>query len=664
MAADNDLAAWADSDLVEMEAIGSQDESVIIVQLDKPYIGARRLFIEQGTSSELQDLGIIDMCDWHELADFIIWGMSQYPAKRYCVILWDHGSGWTVTPSRSFGSDWSGGSEMSIAHGDFRNAIQTAHNYTGEKIDLLAFDACLMQQIEVAYEIYDIVSMFLAPEIVCPIQGFRYDSIFTVLNAQPSMREAEFARQIIDITIRHYTGTVPVVYTAIDVRSLRAFRETCDRMTEMLLNTEPSGELKAIRQNVQTIPPSGYTPSSEHDIVDIGDFLQKMNDVLNCPESQQLLDSYEALLHYSRSWGDDFNQSTGLAVWFPDVYQQFKQGIQAYTPLLWAQSKWLVFLNWFYDADDIRPTSVSLHGGAIGDNNDFQLTWSTSYDLAPVLYQLIEAQDTVVVFEDMCEDSVQWNFNGFMVSSDNHYSGTSSFFSGNGSNLYNFVETKTPVIIEEYGLLICYLYISTEDMTDSLIIQYGTFKDVHYGFSDGWQKRQVIVPGGSEHLIISYRTNETINRGGCYIDDIRLQALSSGRIVRYGVADTSLYIFNHERGSYMYILQPEDYYGNTSNVSNYVSAIFNQYATPFSRPNPFQESCEIMLDYPDSLSPTIDIFSISGRKVKTFTSNMIHNHSVFWDARDEHGKEVGAGLYFVFVHDGSFKKIGKIARQR
>ena len=50
MAADNGLAAWADSDLVEMETVGSNDEVAIVVQLDKPYIGAKRLLVGGGTS--------------------------------------------------------------------------------------------------------------------------------------------------------------------------------------------------------------------------------------------------------------------------------------------------------------------------------------------------------------------------------------------------------------------------------------------------------------------------------------------------------------------------------------------------------------------------------------------------------------------------------------
>ena len=155
MAADNDLAQWADSDLVEMEAIGSSDDFAILVQIDKPAIGARRLLVNRGVSQELHNLGVVDMCNWETLHDFLLWGVQNYPADKYFAILWDHGTGWTLTPSKSFGNDWSSGSQLSISNGDLRRAISTTYSNTGQEIHLFAFDACLMQQLEVAFEVKD-----------------------------------------------------------------------------------------------------------------------------------------------------------------------------------------------------------------------------------------------------------------------------------------------------------------------------------------------------------------------------------------------------------------------------------------------------------------------------------------------------------------------------
>lgn len=89
MAADNGLAPWADSDLVEMQAVGSNDDIAVLVQVDKPNIGARRLMVFDNGLVELENLEIIDMCSGPTLTNFLVWGMENFPAQKYCVILWD-----------------------------------------------------------------------------------------------------------------------------------------------------------------------------------------------------------------------------------------------------------------------------------------------------------------------------------------------------------------------------------------------------------------------------------------------------------------------------------------------------------------------------------------------------------------------------------------------
>ncbi|HEX7320891.1 MAG TPA: clostripain-related cysteine peptidase, partial [bacterium] len=102
MAADNDLSAWADSDIVEMRTANFDDDAVaVIAQLDKPGTGANYLQITGGSVYNLGALGIIDMCDPKTLSDFIEGTIREFPADRYMLILWDHGTGWTAAPRRS-----------------------------------------------------------------------------------------------------------------------------------------------------------------------------------------------------------------------------------------------------------------------------------------------------------------------------------------------------------------------------------------------------------------------------------------------------------------------------------------------------------------------------------------------------------------------------------
>jgi hypothetical protein len=671
MAADNDLANFADLDLAEMQEIGSRDDVTIIVQVDKPSIGARRLLILQNDVLELENLGIIDMCDWQTLAQFLEWGIRYYPADRYCVVLWDHGSGWTRTSEKSFGEDWSSGSVLSVAAGELRQAVRTAYNRTGEKIDLFCFDACLMGMVEVVYDIKDYIRTYVGPQIICPLEGFPYDRILAEVVADPGMNRNECAAVIVETTVDNYVDVQPVVYGAVDATHFGELKQSLDECAESFTRTEDRLTLADTRESVQTIPTFGTIPSLTNEHVDCGDFINQLYTHYANAHTQSLVTAYNRLIVASAYWGDDFDRTTGLTIYFPYDYPDFRQLLDNYLGLTWAQeTQWLKLLNWYYDADDIRPTDVTLSSSDVGGDNDFRLTWSSAFDLAPVTYSVVETGQPILFFSDPCEDSSQWYFSGFSLSSANVYAGNYSFFSGNASNLDNYVETRDPIHIDDLGLLSIFLDYNTEDMADSLIIEYGLFADVHYGFSDGWQERRVVLPPGVHNLKISYRTNSTTNRGGCYIDGITVHNLPQGRFIQQRFTDTTLYIYNkllgQVLGQWQYAVHAADDYSNTSNVSAFVAVSIDNYAVPYSLPNPFQTSCYIIVDVPYDINPVIEVYALSGRLVRKFDVHEIENSRAEWDGKDEQGREVGSGVYYVVVRDvnGSFQRTGKIARQR
>jgi hypothetical protein len=663
IAADNDLAQWADSDLVEMEQYGSDANISVVVQIDKPSIGAQRLLVGQGSSLPIQDLGITDMCSWETLSDFLAWGISSFPADNYLVILWDHGTGWTAMPNRSFGTDWSSGNVLSIANGDFRKALATAYEYTDQRIDLFVFDACLMQQIEVAFELRPYARVLLAPQSVMPLAGLRYDEILQDLHANPTIAATDIAHAIIRSTVDNYRDVQPVAISAINLQGINDIRKYLARLAQRFMLIPPNQALKDLRSTIQTIPAIGCIPDSTDDFVDLGDFLFGIDELIAPPETSDLFRAYDRTIMFNDHWGEAFSNTTGLTVWFPDEYRQFKQLLNYYRPLGWNVSRWLELLNWLYDCDDIKPAAVALTANNTS-NNELRLTWTEAFDLSPVRYHIYDAVDTVSILHDPCEDSSHWDLNGFSLSEMNYHGGSRSFFSGNASNLQNYMETQNTILVEDLGLLSIFLHYNTEDINDSLIIQHGQFRDVHYGTSNGWVERRVLLPPGDHPLRISYHTNSTLNMGGCYIDDISLYEMINGQLVRADYPDTTLFIYNELRGNHLYAVYAEDNYANNGNLSNLTNVLVEEYAVPYSIPNPFQISCTIMLDYPDTLDPVVEIYSLGGVLVKRFSANQITNKRVFWDGRNEDERDVASGLYFVIVKENGFKKIGKIARQR
>ena len=109
MAADNSREQGALDAVNAMESADIDQSRVqVLVQVDRiagysnadgDWSGARRYFLshddDEGTigSDMVGNLGEVNMANPVVLADFLKWGISNYPAENYAVILWGHGYG-------------------------------------------------------------------------------------------------------------------------------------------------------------------------------------------------------------------------------------------------------------------------------------------------------------------------------------------------------------------------------------------------------------------------------------------------------------------------------------------------------------------------------------------------------------------------------------------
>ena len=113
--ADNNLEGAGIDDINEMEMVGSDSNINILVQIDRipgydtsngDWRDCKRYYVTKDYSSssigstEVGDLGEVNMGSSSTLSNFISWAKSNYPADNYALILWDHGSGvmWGNSP--------------------------------------------------------------------------------------------------------------------------------------------------------------------------------------------------------------------------------------------------------------------------------------------------------------------------------------------------------------------------------------------------------------------------------------------------------------------------------------------------------------------------------------------------------------------------------------
>lgn len=197
-------------DINEMELVGSTDQLNIVVQLDRAegafsgdgdWSHTRRYYITQDdninaiNSYLVEEIGEADMGNPQTLVDFMRWGIQNYPAKKYALILSDHGGGWT-----GGWSDLDSGSALSM--GQITNSIASVQAVMGgQKFEIIGFDACLMGMVEVYGSLYPYSNYMVASEEVIPATGWSYAAWLNQVANNPTMSGREVSQAIVSTYI-------------------------------------------------------------------------------------------------------------------------------------------------------------------------------------------------------------------------------------------------------------------------------------------------------------------------------------------------------------------------------------------------------------------------------------------------------------------------------
>ncbi len=214
--AKNNLEKYGLLDVNEMEKVGSSDKVNIVVEMgringystaDGDWKTTRRYYVKKDndfskiTSPMLADLGKTDMGDYKSLVAFVKWAKESYPAKKYALIVWNHGSGWdksrTMDVTKGISYDDETGNHISTPQ------LGLALKEVGG-VNLYGSDACLMQMPEVTYEIKDYTEYIVGSEETEPGDGYTYDLWLGPVVKNPTWGALEVGKQAVDGYSDHY----------------------------------------------------------------------------------------------------------------------------------------------------------------------------------------------------------------------------------------------------------------------------------------------------------------------------------------------------------------------------------------------------------------------------------------------------------------------------
>lgn len=187
MNADNNLCQpFAHNDLAEMKSLDVSDKVNMVIVFDCYSVGDSKILYIKGETVQEIDMGLpkeFDMGDANFLATISDRIFTMFPAKHNFLTVWNHGSGWEkslrsgITKGISY-DDHSGKHISTPQLGEAIRFVASRHH-----LDILGFDACLMQMVEVSYEVAPYVDYTVGSEYSEPGDGWDYAAIVKSLDA-------------------------------------------------------------------------------------------------------------------------------------------------------------------------------------------------------------------------------------------------------------------------------------------------------------------------------------------------------------------------------------------------------------------------------------------------------------------------------------------------
>ena len=385
MMGDTDLEYFAGTDLEEMLSIDASNGLNLVVLADRSPLDEEFLpgytnqdFVGLGNWDDTkmllfgdQEVSILpplksveqglNMGDADTLANFIEFGLSNFPADRTGLIFWDHGAGWPGMGPDEFedGIPFLDASGEYIA-GDILNLSEIQTGITSglssvavEKLDLIGFDACLMATYEVAAAMANLADFMVASEELEPGHGWDYQSL-EILNGTSDVTAEELGSHIakgFQSQAQSFDTDENITLSVLDLTVFEEFQNSIADLLEPLLS-DPIPAAPSVSRSLNIASRFGSSPNPDQDsqIVDLGNFVEGLAGIGVDNEIEQTLNALNKLV-VNKVAGVASKRASGLSVYFPQTIDYLDVNYLS----LDVVPNWKAFLETFLDAGQAIP---------------------------------------------------------------------------------------------------------------------------------------------------------------------------------------------------------------------------------------------------------------------------------------------------------------------
>jgi hypothetical protein len=248
------LEKEADDDIEELKGIPPSDNLQILIDRHGPG-NAGRFRIEKGKlldevpkNAALAKAASLSspeaFASGAALRDFVtssLWSSNQEGAQagakpNTMLVLWGHAYDFTFGPAATrFGID-------ALDYGEIAGVLSEVTNKGQNKLDIVAFDACAIATLEIAYQFEPFAKYLVASQIGVPRPGFPYKRAFERLAAPLRNGTAVSdldASQLGSYIVRRYceayqSSELPVSLSHLDLRQVRPLAALTDQLASAL----------------------------------------------------------------------------------------------------------------------------------------------------------------------------------------------------------------------------------------------------------------------------------------------------------------------------------------------------------------------------------------------------------------------------------------------
>ena len=348
-----DLQSAACEDIYEMGIAETGDEVNVVIlaggaeewDFDEIPGNTRSLItLRDGDFESITDWGWKSMGSEESLLEFLAYGLTEYPADRTVVVLWDHGAG--SEAGICFDDTTEDQDGLSLL--EINNVLYDLDEQLGGfHMDVFGCDACMMATYEMAAMLsyYDI-DYFVASEELEPGIGWHYTPWLEAASADPDMDTETLCGHIVDSYMEAGLADAPDDYltlSAVRLGEMEGLQKAVESFATTLLGQLEEGNVAEVRRERSRMYTFGSFVDGSWDMVDMGAMLDAYArmDPENAAAARKQLAKAVAL----NCQTDNLDPCCGLSVLIPqdtkNEFETYEEGID----LSFYMPNWIGFVK-------------------------------------------------------------------------------------------------------------------------------------------------------------------------------------------------------------------------------------------------------------------------------------------------------------------------------